>query len=110
MTSKFEENEQELNAYIQEAAQEGLSSEEILEYFTCCFEISQATAYRWLRKLRESNVPIAKQLQKDTLEFKQDANKLIGQAINQLKDNNDPKALLEGLLHSVKLKRELSKL
>lgn len=110
MTSKFEANEVELVEYMQEARIDQLTNDEIIEYLKETYEVSQATVYRWLKKLGHDVLHTSDLDRKEIIEFKTRTNASLNKAISAIKEQNNPHVLIEYLEKAVKVKQLLRKL
>ena len=110
MTSKFEANEIELTEFMQEARADQLTNDEIIEYLKETYKISQATVYRWLKKLGHDVLQTADIDRKEIVEFKSRTSASLNKAISAIKERDDPKVLIEYLEKAVKVKQLLRKL
>ena len=93
--NKYEENEDEIKAFIAEASGDDLKKVEIAEELEKTFNISNATAYRWLRKADyEEQTPDAFKVRELIDEFKLDAIESSKKALQSIHNKGDPMEIL----------------
>tara|TARA_R100000458_G_scaffold50809_1_gene51139 strand:- start:751 stop:1083 length:333 start_codon:yes stop_codon:yes gene_type:complete len=110
MTSIFDANEVELKEYMREARADQLTNDEIIEYLKETYKVSQATVYRWLKKLGHDVLHTHDLDRKEIAEFKARTNASLNTAIAAIKARNQPEVLIEYLEKAVKVKQALRRL